>query len=192
MKSSREPVTEDLIDPNGKKLVLLKYPSDFDVTLLHKKKLLLPIATPPSSSTGRNDKKELLKISQDGDAMYVVHSSMDSSAWEMRGLRPLVLNHLTNESMVGDSFSGCISVVRNFASKVEENMDIMISGYNVQHQQINMGKPKLPYGSNSPTSDTNTRKRKVGTKQGHITGDADSDKYGKESKKKMKSEKKGS
>ena len=185
MKSSREPVTEDLTDSNGKKLVLLKYPADFDITLLHKKKLVLPVATSPSSSTGRNDKKELLKISQDGDAMYVVHSSMDSSAWEMRGLRPLVLNHLTKESMVGDPFSGCISVVRNFAPRAEENMDIMISGYNVQHQQINMGKPKLPYGSISLISDTNTKKRKVGTQQG-------SDNYSKGSKKKMKTEKKGS
>lgn len=181
-------MTEDLIDPNGKELVLLKYPADFDITLLDKKKMMLTGVTPPSSSVGRKSKKELLKITQEGDAMYVVQSSMDLSAWEMRGLRPIVLNHLTDESMVGNPFVGCISVLRSFEARTEENVDISISGYNVQHQQIEMSRPKQPYGSHFLDCNTNARKRKVDTKRGHIVVNADNKKDGKESKK-MRSEK---
>ena len=165
MGGSLDPVTEDLIDPTGKKLVLLKYPTDFDVKQLDKKKLALSLATPSSSSTGKNPKRGLLRIEQEGNAVYTVQSSMDSSAWEIQGLRPLVVNNLTKEPIVGEPFVGCISVIRNYAIKAEEDVDIAISGYKVRHEQIAMGSPKLPFGSSSSDSSAKARKRKVEEKR---------------------------
>ena len=188
MASSREVVTEDLLDPTGKKLVLMKYPADFDITSLQNKKVSLE--TQPSSSSSYSSKRNLLRITQEGDAVYDVKGNVDPSAWEVQGLRPVVLNKLSNEPMIGDAFIGCITVVRRHDTQVEENVDVSISGYNVRHQQIKMAAPNLPFGSSSLlSSSSNTNiKRKNETKQRKTStndkddSNADSGKKGKKSK----------
>lgn len=136
-----EEVDAAYIDSYGKKLFLIKYPADFDLDSLNGKKLDM-------------SKTTKLKLQQE-QAIYTIHRI---GAQTYGSMRPIVLNSLTNEACIGENFVDCLSITKSYSAKIDENVDLSISGYNkIPQQGDGFAHPRLPIGSQSNVEELKIR-----------------------------------
>ena len=136
-----EEVDAAYIDSYGKKLFLIKYPADFDLNLLHGQKFDM-------------SKTRKLQLQQE-QATYTISRI---GAQTYGSMRPIVLNSLTNEACIGENFVDCLSITKSYSAKIDETVDLSISGYNkVPQQSDGFAHPRLPIGSQSSVEDLKIR-----------------------------------